>query len=165
VRRKFRVERSRGKAVLLKLPESRGESREGGLTELDQRLLESRVDGVRLPQHNPRRVTLTAEIFEPAAEARFENRAWAEESGVGGGRVQRFEGTFGSVVKLVENGEQNAFFAVEVQVERASCNTRPRDDVRDACPPVAFAGKDPRCGIEQLTPPGVWGEKRSSIVN
>ena len=44
--------------------------------------------------------------------------------------------------------EQNAFFAVEVQVERAPRNARPRDDVRDARAPVAFAGKDPGCSIE-----------------
>jgi hypothetical protein len=148
VRRKFRVERSRCKAVLLKLPEPRRESREGSLTELDQRLFKSGVDGVRLPQHNPRRVTLTREIFEPAAETRFENRAWAERSGVGGCRVQRFECALGSVVKLVEDGEQNAFLAVEVQIERASRNARSRDDVRDACAPIAFAGKDPGCRIE-----------------
>jgi hypothetical protein len=148
VRGKFRVERSRGKAVLLKLPESRGKSGEGRLSELDQRLLKSGVDRVRLAQHNPRRVTLTGEIFEPAAEARFENRAWAKRSSIGGCRVQRFEGALGSVVKFVEDGEQNAFFAVEVQVERAPRNARPRDDVRDARAPVAFAGKDPGCSIE-----------------
>jgi hypothetical protein len=148
VRRKFRVERSRGKAVLLKLPESRGESRERSLTELDQRLLKSRVDGVGLPQHNPCCVTLAGEIFEPAAEARFENRAGTERSGVSGGGVQGFEGALGSVVKLVEDGEQSVFFAVEVQIEGASRNARPRDDVRDACAPVAFPGKDPGSGIE-----------------
>ena len=104
---------------------------------------------MRLPQHNPRRIALGGEIFEPAAEARFENRAWSERSGVGGCRVQRFERALGSVVKLVEDGEQNAFFAVEVQVERASRNARPRDDVRDARAPVAFAGKNPYCSIEQ----------------
>jgi hypothetical protein len=164
VRGKFRVERSRGKAVLLKLPESRGKSGEGRLSELDQRLLKSGVDRVRLAQHNPRRVTLTGEIFEPAAEARFENRPRAERSSVGGCCVQRFEGALGSVVKLVEDGEQNAFFAVEVQIERASRNARSRDDVRDACAPVAFVGEDPGCGIKELTSPGVRREKRSFVV-
>jgi hypothetical protein len=103
---------------------------------------------VRLAQHNPRCVTLAGEIFEPAAEARFENRAWAERPCVSGCRVKRFEGALGSLVKVVEDGEQNAFFAVEIQVERATGDARACDDVRDSRAPVSFARKDPRSSIE-----------------
>jgi hypothetical protein len=103
---------------------------------------------VRLAQHNPRCVALAGEIFEPAAEARFENRAWTERPCVSGCRVKRFEGALGSVVKVVEDGQQNAFFAVEIQVERASGDARARDNVRDTGAPVTFARKYPRSSIE-----------------
>ena len=106
---------------------------------------------------------MTGEKFQPAPEACFENLARTQRSGVGGRGVERFKGALDSVVKVVEDGEENAFFAVEVQIEGASRNARPRDDVRDARPPVAFACKDPRRGIQQLAPPSVARQKRPFI--
>ena len=132
----------------MKLAKSRGETRERRLPELDQRLLKSRVDGVRLAQHYPRCVTLAGEVFEPAAEACFENRPWTERPCVSGCRVKRFEGALGPVVKVVEDGQQNALFAVKIQVERASGDACTRDDVRDTGAPISFARKNPRSSIE-----------------
>jgi hypothetical protein len=117
---------------------------------------------VRLAQHDTGRVSLASEIFQPALKARFENRPWTERSGLRGCCVERLERTLGSVVKVVEDGEQDAFFAVEIQVERTSRNARASDDVRDASAPVSLSRKDPRSGIQQLTAPGIAREDSAS---
>jgi hypothetical protein len=163
VGRKFRIQRSRGQTVLLKFSKPRGEPHQGCLAKLDERLLKSCVDGVRFAQHHTGRIALTGEKFQPATKACLENFAGTQGSGVGGRGIERFEGALDSVVKVVEDGEQNALFAVEVQIEGASRNARPRDDVRDARPPVALACKDPRRGIQQLPPPSVARQKRPFI--
>jgi hypothetical protein len=147
VRCQFRVQRSSGQALFLKFAKPCGEPREGGLAKLDQRLLKPRVDGGGLAQHHTRRVMLAGEIFQPAPEARFEDRPRAERSGLGGCGVERFECALGSVMKVVEDRQQDALFAIEVQIERASRNACPRDDVRDGGAPVSLSRKDPRSSI------------------
>jgi hypothetical protein len=78
--------------------------------------------------------------------------------------VERLEGAPGPIVKLAQDRQQNLLFAVEVEVEGASRNTRARDDVGNPRPPVSLASEDPGRGFEQLVSPGVARQRCSSLI-
>ena len=158
----LRLDRRRRKTLVLKTAKSRGKSSEGGASKVIERLLEPGIDGARFAQHHPGRITVPREELQPAAKACLEHRSRAERPRISRGLVERFERLLRTLVKFIEDREEDALLAAEMQVERPSRHACPSNDVRDTGPPVAFAGKYPRSGVKQLLPAHI-GCKQTSF--
>jgi hypothetical protein len=68
-------------------------------------------------------------------------------------------------VKVVKHGEEDALFAVEVQIEGAARYPRSSDDLGNTRASVPSAGKDPRRGVEKLATPGIARDESPLISN
>ena len=131
--------------------------------EIGKPFLEPRVDRRGFFEHDGRRVAVGGEEFEPFPETGLEQRQRS------GRRVNPWPLTSSTARemrrwKVFDDGEEDPFLAVEVQVERAAGDAGAGDDVADARAAKAFAGEDPSGGV--LVPPlsGGGGGRGRAVV-
>ena len=160
----FGIDSRRRETIFLKFPESCRETGASRVAQFGERLSKSRINGMRLVQDDPRRVGMVHKELEPASKARFEDGAGAARSSLLCRRIERLECAFHLIVEVFEHREQDAFLAVEVQIERAAGHVRAGDDVGDAGPSIAFARKDPRRCLDQLQAAGISRQQSSSLM-
>lgn len=152
---KFGIQGRRSQPFVLKPSEPYGESGEGGLPDFRKRLFKSRINRVCFAEHDARGVTVSREKLQPASEARLEDGTRATSPRGGCRSIERFESLLGSFVKFVEDRQEQCFFAVEIQVERAAGDAGAPDDVRHAGAAISLPRKDPRGCIQQLLSPDI----------
>ena len=147
---------------LLEAAVAGGEEVDRRPAQIRETLLEARIDRRGLFQDHRRGVAVVGEEAKPAPEARPEQRFR-----VGDGLRGRFaggrDGVRDSLVEVLDDGEEDLLFAVEVEVEGAARDAGARDDVADSRPAVPFACKDPGCGLKQLLAAFVGGQKGPAL--
>ena len=161
----FGIQGRRSQSFVLKLSEPYSESGEGGLPQFRERLFKSSINCVRFAEHDARGVAVSREKLQPASEARLEDSTRAASPCGGCRGIERFERLLGAFVKIVEDREEQLLFAVEIQVERATRDTGPPDDVRDTRPAISLPRKDPRGRVQQLPAPDISRKDCSSPPN
>ena len=149
MRHEIRRRRTIYQAERLHAPEADGEVAAGQLAQAGQARFEPWIDGGRLLQNDGRRIAVGGKKEEPAQKTALEHSA-AVVFREPHRRVWLIEHSFDTVVKVVDDRQEDLFLAVEVEIERPTRDAGVGDDVADGGCAIAFACEDGDGRVEKL---------------